>query len=76
MTYIKLERLTANKNFPLAGVNSDGENVIIEKGVDKWTYQNEGLEREFFKLTTAQHNGFTRINFYYDDGQVDEFYTK
>lgn len=76
MTYAKLAKRTEGHTLPLAGTNEDGENVIIDRGCDKWSYAGDSWERNFFKLTTAQHNGWTRVNFVYEDGSTDEFYTK
>ena len=62
MTYKELNAVFAGKSFPLAAKNSDGENIIIERG------------KGFFKLTTAQQNGWTRHNMIFENGNADEFY--
>lgn len=67
MTYAELKKATNGKTFPLAGKNSDGENVIVEHGQD---------EQKFFKLTTSQKNGWLRINYIYEDGTSEELYEK
>ena len=64
MTYQELSRLCKGKRLPICGTNEDGENIIIEQGCG------------FFKLTTAQHNGWTRINYICRDGSSDELYKK
>ena len=76
MTYNELEKLTEGKKLPFAGKNESGENVIIDRGCDRWSYRGEAWEKNFFKLTTAQSNGWVRINFVYDDGSTDELYQK
>lgn len=74
MTYREIQSLCYGKNLPIAAKNQDGENVVIEQGSERWRYQGETWERHFFKLSTAQHNGWTRINMLFDDGMSDEFY--
>lgn len=68
MTYKKLKELTNGKQLPVAGVNEDGENVIIQHRTAR--------ERNYFRLTTAQHNGWTRVNIIYEDGSTEELYQK
>ena len=48
--------------------NQDGEPVIIEEGRSEAGH--------FYRLTTAQHNNWCRINVHYEDGSVDEIYKK
>ena len=55
--------------MPLCGKNVDGENVIIEQG-------KEPGSGNFFRLTTAQDNGWTRINILYENGDREEFFRK
>lgn len=76
MTYAELKKLTEGKTLPLTAKNEDGENQIISHGTDKWTYAEETWNRNFFKITTAQHNGWTRINLIYEDGATEELYQK
>ena len=76
MTYKELQSLTESMSLPVAGTNDSGENVIVEHHIDKWTYDDESWERRYFKLTTAQHNGWTRHNYIYEDGDCEEFYSK
>lgn len=64
----KLKRETKGKKFPLFGKNEDGEATIIYHGVS----DNE----EFFKTTTAQSNGWIRVNIYYADGSCEELYER
>lgn len=64
MTYQHLQAITAGKSFPIVGTNSDGEKVIIQRG------------KSLFKLTTAQHNGWTRHNIIRKDGSIEELYEK
>ena len=67
MTYQELHQMCNSKQLPIVAKNEDGENVIIEQGCDK---------ENFFKLTTAQSNGWTRINLIYEGGSSDELYQK
>lgn len=67
MTYQEIKQLCQGKHLPTTAKNEDGENVIIEQGCD---------EMNFFKLTTAQNNGWARINLIYEDGSTDELYQK
>lgn len=69
MTYQELKELTKGQTLPLSGKNTSGENVIIEHRIPKQGQQ-------YFQLTTAQHNGWTRINYIYEDGSTDELYSK
>ena len=63
-----LEKMTSGKNLPLIGKNEDNEVVIIEGGA------NDG--GRFFRVTTAQHNDWCRINTYWEDGTIEETYRK
>lgn len=76
MTYQEIKTLCNGKSLPIAAQNEDGENVIIEQGIETLSYQNESWKRHFFRLFTAQHNGWTRINMLFEDGQSDEFYQR
>lgn len=51
-------------DMPLVGENGDGEMVMTE------------ATSEFVKITTYQHNGWVRVNYFYTDGTVDELYEK
>lgn len=73
MDYKQLQQLCAGKSFPVAGKNEDGENVIIARGCQHWTYRDIKLDRPYFELTTAQHNGWTRHNLVFKDGATEEF---
>lgn len=66
MTYRGIDALVAESGItpPLAAINEDGEDVIIERGVD------------FYRLTTMQKNNWLRINTYYADGTADETYSR
>jgi hypothetical protein len=76
MTYTKLRKLTEGKHLPICGKNDDGENVIIEHCSDKGTYANQSFTINYFKLTTAQHNGWARHNYIHENGTTEEFYTR
>ena len=64
MTYDEIKVMVQGKSLPLSAENSDGEYVVIE-----------GNENCYI-LTTAQHNGWCRINEYYPDGTATESYEK
>lgn len=66
-TFEQLKQETQGYGFPLYGENEDAENQIIEVGA------NEELG-QFFRITTFQHNGWTRINIYYEDGTTEELF--
>lgn len=64
MTYAQLDRITESRSLPIAGQNNDGEAIVIAKG--------DG----FYKLTTAQHNGWNRIEIIYANGDREEHYER
>ena len=68
MSYSEIKKLTEGMEFPITAKNEDGENVIIEIGY----VDGEML----FTLTTAQSNGWMRINTYWSDGTIEETYKK
>lgn len=77
MDYKQLQQLCAGKTFPVAGKNDDGENVIISQGCQRITYGGSLISsRPYFELITAQHNGWTRHNFVFEDGAREEFYER
>ena len=76
MTYQELSRLCEGKHLPIAAKNEDGENVLIERVCEKLSYAGQNWERNLFRLTTAQHNGWSRINTIFEDGTTEEFYVK
>ena len=76
MTYKELQELTEGRSLPLFGKNEDGENVIIEHRTEKYTHDLDSIERVYFKISTAQHNGWMKIVHIYDDGSVEGFYRK
>lgn len=65
--YLNLTKKFKCENFPVAGINEDGENVMIEHYDENEPY---------FKVTTFQHNSWARINYYYEDGSTEEIYEK
>lgn len=65
----ELAKITKGKNLPLTAVNENGENMIIESGKDTEL----GI---FFRVIVFQHNGWNRINIYYEDGTFEEEYSK
>ena len=86
MTYTEL-RQNFKDNFPttkskdevgefllLAAKNEYGENVIIKHGTQQWSYNGKTRNQNFFKISTAQHNGWTRHNMIFENGNTEEFY--
>ena len=68
MTYNEIKKMVEGKALPIMGENQDGEPVIIEEGRSEAGH--------FYRLTTAQHNNWCRINVHYEDGSTDEIYKK
>lgn len=64
----EMKRLTQGKILPLICKNEDNEVVIIEYGISN--------EERFFRVTTAQHNDWCRINTYWESGTTEETYRK
>lgn len=57
-------------DLPLAATTEGGENCLVEAFVDEETGD------LIWKISTFQSNGWTRVNFYYKDGSVEETYEK
>jgi hypothetical protein len=76
MNYKELQQLCAGKSFPVAGKNDIGENLTITPGRQLMIRGGIQLIRPYFDLATAQHNGWMRHNFIYEDGSTEEFYCK
>lgn len=55
-------------DFPVAGTNENGEQVIIERG------RNEN--GDYVRVETAQSNGWIRINYYYRNGDAEETFDR
>ena len=60
----ELKGMTCGKSLPLSAMNEYGEVIIIEGGA------------RFFRVTTAQHNGWCRVKTYWEDGTIEESYRK
>lgn len=58
----------------MAAKNEYGENVIIAHGTQQWSYNGKSWYENFFKISTAQHNGWTRHNMIFENGNAEEFY--
>lgn len=68
MTYLELKKFVGNAKLPCTAETEDGEMMIIEH------LQNENGKH--FKLTIAQNNGWTRIEYHYEDGIIEVLYEK
>lgn len=69
MTYYQeLQQLSEGLTFPLCAKNGAGENVIVERGHDG--------QQGFFKQITAQNNGWIQTYFFYEDGSIEEHYSR
>ena len=55
------------EDLPLHAKTEHGEDVIVEA-----THDENG--KIVWKITTVQKNRWYRINYYYDDGTVEELY--
>ncbi len=62
-TYESLNEKLGGREL-LSGRNGDGENVVIGRG-DGFVY-----------VETFQGNGWTRLEYYYEDGTVEETYSR
>ena len=67
MTYWDIKRVVQGK-APTIVENECLENVILEEGRDD--------EGHFYRLTTAQGNGWCRVDHYYETGLITESYEK
>lgn len=65
--YLDLTEEFKSEDFPVAGLNENGERVIIDR------YDGD---ESYFKVTTYQNNDWIRINYFYKDGSVDEIYER
>ena len=65
--YLDLTNQFKPEEFPVAGMNENGERVVIDR------YDGE---EAYFKVTTFQNNDWIRVNYYYQDGSVDEIYER
>lgn len=70
-TYKEIKEFTKDCELPFTATNDEEENVIIEHG-----REDDGLKEHFYKITTAQKNGWLRINIYWEDGTTEEMYEK
>lgn len=70
MTYAELKKLTSGKEMPLSAENEEGENVIIVGGYS------EDAQMYFYEVRTYQHNHWTRINIFWEDGTIEELFDK
>jgi len=71
MTFEILEELTKGysaEDFPIVGGNFYLEKKLFFKG------ESDGIR--FFRVETFQHNGWCRINVYWEDGTIEEMYEK
>ena len=66
--YNYLKETTSGMEFPLAGNNSDKETVLVCDGYSDGTH--------YYKTITAQSNGWSRSNVWYEDGTSEEWYER
>lgn len=73
MTYKEIDKKVKDfgKGMPISATNEDGEDVIIEGGREP---KNNNLR--FYQLTTVQKNGWLRINVYWEDGTIEEWFDR
>lgn len=69
MTYESISKLMDSHESPCTAENENGETVIIERFRDNYN-------RYFYRLQTAQTNGWLRISEYYADGTITETYRR
>ena len=74
MTYEDILELIEDTGYtiddlPLTSVNDDGENIIVDR---------EDTEdgQIVLKLSTAQDNGWMRVNYFWPDGTTEEMYER
>jgi hypothetical protein len=58
----------------IAAKNEFGENVVITHGTQEWNHDGKTWFENFFKIATAQHNGWTRYNVIFENGNFEEYY--
>lgn len=68
MDFQELMELAEDKARVFAAVNQYGENMVI-------SYDYNGGDR-YFRVETAQHNGWTRINYVFENGTREELFKK
>lgn len=66
--YGYLKELTKDATFPLSGTNADGDNIIIEEG------SSDNIH--YYRVETYQKNDWVRINYYYENGEIEETFDK
>lgn len=69
MTYKEIAKGIEGRNIPLAGVNENGERIVVGAGIT-----DDG--EHYYSITTYQKNGWARTNNYYEDGTVEELYSR
>lgn len=71
MTYKDIDSKMATLGaVPMMGTNSEGEVVITEKnGEDENGFPT-------YKVSTSQANGWLRVNVYWKDGTVEEYFER
>ena len=69
MTYKEIEMAVNSRDLPLVGVNEDGERIVVGTGCTE-----DG--EQYYWITTYQKNGWVRTNNYYEDGTVEELYSR
>lgn len=57
------------EDLPLSAVDEDGNDVIV----NAYTTKEEGI---VWRISTIQKNNWIRVDIYYSDGTVEEFYER
>ena len=68
MDFNELMILAEDKGRVFTAQNENGENMVI-------SYDYNGGDR-YFRVETAQHNGWTRINYIWEDGTREEMFKR
>ena len=68
MTYEELKAFVGEHKLPIDAINENGEFTLIEGGCN-------GAD-PYYRVTTAQQNGWLRINYIYKSGMREEMFEK
>ena len=68
MTYAEIKKLYGDAVIPYFGMHIGGEKFLVS--------HEENDNGKYYKFKTFQHNGWIRINIYYENGDYEELYEK